>query len=72
MTSFWIITVSLLVVYTILTALVSLNYYKRQNSEKLWKLLGLRIGFWQGAVLVSIGLTMLTLFLLKWTNLLTF
>ena len=63
---------SLIIVYTVITALVRLNYYKRQNSEKMWRLLGLRISFWQEAVLISIGLTIFTLFLLKWTNLLSF
>ncbi len=71
MTKFWIITISLLVVFTALIAWVLLNHYKRQNSEKMWKLWVFRIGHWEGIVLVSCGLTILTLFLLKWTNLLT-
>ncbi len=59
-------------VFAILITRVSWNYYKRQNSEKTWKIWALRIAYWEGIVLVGCGMTILTLFLLKWTNLLIF
>ena len=72
MTKLGIIIISLLVVFTALIAWVLLNQYKRRNSEKMWKLLGLNTFFWEGIIWVSCGLTILILLLLKWTNLLTF
>ncbi len=72
MTKFWIITISLFAVFATLITWVSWNYYKRRNSGKTWKIWGLSIAYWEGVVVVSCGLIALTLFLLKWTNLLTF
>ena len=72
MTKFWIITILLIAVFAVLITKVSWNNYKKQNRKNTWKIWGLRMAYWEGIVWVSSGLIIVTLFLLKWTNLLTF
>ncbi|MRT94682.1 hypothetical protein [Ancylomarina sp. 16SWW S1-10-2] len=72
MTLYWIISLSLFAIFIVLITWLSWNYYKKQNKEKTWKIWGLNISYWEGVATVSCGLTVLTLFLLKWINLLTF
>lgn len=72
MTESWMISISLLVVYAALIVMVSLNHHKKQDSKKTWKIWILSIGYWEGVFFVSCLLTMLTIFILKWTELLTF
>ncbi|MBK8709060.1 MAG: hypothetical protein IPN30_11325 [Flavobacteriales bacterium] len=64
----WILTIALLTFFTALTAFISIRYYKRNNEEKMWKLLGLRIGHMQEAVIVGMGLTVCTLLVMKWSG----
>ena len=68
MSNTWILTIALLTFFTALTAFISIRYYKRNNEEKMWKLLGLRIGHMQEAVIVGMGLTVCTLLVMKWSG----
>lgn len=47
-------------------------YYKNEFGKKTWKLRGGRVYFWQSALLVGTAATFLTMYLLKWANVLTF
>ncbi len=46
--------------------------YKEGYGEKLWNQWGTRAFYWQGAIMISGGITGLLLVLLKWGNLITF
>ncbi len=43
----------------------SYNYYRKNTSDKMWKLWGLRTPYWEGVVIVSSGLTVIVSILLK-------
>ena len=47
-------------------------YYKNEFGKKTWKLGGGRVYFWQSALFVGTAATFLTMYLLKWANVLTF
>jgi hypothetical protein len=60
-----IITISVLVFFTLMIAFILVKRYKNENSKKMWSLMGLSVGFWNGVVILSIGLTMITLLAFK-------
>ena len=68
---FWTIAVIFLIIFTLIISKLSLKFYKKENSEKMWKEFGIRTRYWQGVILVSLLLTFLVMFLLKWSNILT-
>jgi hypothetical protein len=43
----------------------SYNYFKKETSDKMWKLWGLRTPYWEGVVIVSFGVTTIIVLLLK-------
>jgi hypothetical protein len=74
MEKIWIITIAV-AIFLLINFLFykTLNvYYKNEFGKKMWKLGGARVYFWQGAIFVSTGGTLLILYLLKWLNVLTF
>ncbi len=71
MTNFWISTILLFAALAALITWVSFNYHKRKNSEKNWKT-WLFSTPWEGLIVLSCGLTVLTVYVLKWTDILTF
>lgn len=46
--------------------------YKKEFGKKMWKLGGARVYFWQASIFVSSGGTVLIMYLLKWSNVVTF
>lgn len=72
MLKFWIITIAILAVFTAILGKLSFGHYRRMNSDKMWKEQGMRTRYWQGVVIMSFGLTVLTIFLLRWANVLMF
>jgi hypothetical protein len=48
------------------------GYVKKEFGKKMWKVWGNKVYFWQSSIFVSTGGTVLILYLLKWTNVLTF
>lgn len=70
MLTFWILSTSLLVFFTLLLGKFSLKYYKKNISEKTWKQQGLRTRYWQGIILAGFILTCITIYILKLTDLL--
>lgn len=47
-------------------------YSKKVVGKKMYKQWDMRLYFWQGAIFTGTGVTFLIMFLLKWTNVLTF
>ncbi|MDO7170596.1 hypothetical protein [Mariniflexile sp. AS56] len=51
---------------------ITARFRKKEYSEKMWKLWGTRTFYWEGAIYISTGVTVLIMFILKWTHVLTF
>ena len=47
-------------------------YYKNEFGKKMWKLGGAKVYFWQASILVSTAGTVLIMYILKWSDILTF
>ena len=43
----------------------SYNYFKKETSDKMWKLWGLQTPYWEGVIIVSFGVTTVIALLLK-------
>ncbi|MCB0402145.1 MAG: hypothetical protein KDD41_08680 [Flavobacteriales bacterium] len=71
-TALWILAGGIFSILTITLAMVSLPYFKKDTSEKMWKVYGMRTRYWQVVVLVGALLTMLLMYGLKWMNLISF
>jgi len=67
-----VIAISLFVIVTFLFWKFTSDYYKKGYGEKLWNQWDTRLFFWQGVIYTCTGITALLLFILKWTNVLTF
>jgi hypothetical protein len=67
-----IIAVVIFLILTLLTVKFTLKKYKKENSEKMWRLWGMRTMYWQGVILISTVLTFLIMILLKWGTIITF
>jgi len=72
MEKIWIIAISLFLIITFLFWRITIGHFKKEYDKKMWKLWGTKTFYWQGVILVSGGVTILMLFLLKWANVLTF
>lgn len=71
-TQLWILSGIIFILLTIILAKVSLPWFKKENSEKMWKLWGMRSMYWQGLSIVSFFTTVLFMFVLKWTHIISF
>ena len=74
MEKIWIITIAI-TFFLIINLLYykSLNAYVGKAFGKKWlKIWGNKVYFWQGSIFVSTGGTLLIMYLLKWSNVLTF
>jgi uncharacterized membrane protein YidH (DUF202 family) len=72
MTKFWIITAIIFIVLTIIIAKFSYNSVRKESSAKMWKIGNGRTVYWEGVVVASSGMTILTMAILHFTNVLTF
>lgn len=74
MEKFWIIllAVAIFLLLNFLYYKALSAYYKSHVGKKMWKIGGARVYFWQGSIFVSTGGTILLIYLLKWTQVLTF
>ncbi len=70
----WIILISILIFLTFIFLFWKLTrgYAKKEYGTKMWKHWPTRLSYWQGAILYSVGFTVITVFLLKWVNILSF
>ena len=60
LTAILIFLINLYIVYK-----YSYKYYRKNTSDKMWKLWGFRTHYWEGVVIVSSGLTVIVSILLK-------
>ncbi|WP_372744799.1 hypothetical protein [Lutibacter sp.] len=73
MKNIWIIAIVLFLIIIFFYWRISKNYFKNEVFSKgTWNNWGTRLFFWQGAVFVSLAVTALIFYLLKWINVLTF
>jgi len=70
----WILLIAILifVIFTFLFWRLTSGYAKKGYGTKMWKHPPAKLAYWQAAILYSIGFTTITMFLLKWGNVLTF
>lgn len=74
MDKIWILLIAVLIfiVSTFLFLKFGGRYYKKEYGKKMWKQWPTRLYNWQAAIFYGVVLTMIVMFLLKWTNVLTF
>ncbi len=70
----WVIltAISILLIFIFLFWKLTHNYAKKEYGTKMSKHWPARLSYWQAAILYSTGFTIITLYLLKWGNILTF
>ena len=74
MEKIWIITIAILIFITInFLYYKSMNGYVKKAFGKKWlSIYGNKVYFWQSSIFVSTAGTVLIMFVLKWSNVLTF
>jgi hypothetical protein len=74
MEKIWVLIIAILIIfiYTFLFWILTRGYAKKKYGTKMWKHWPMRLSYWQAAILYSIGFTFITMYLLKWGNVLTF
>jgi len=74
MIKIWVLLIAILIflVFAFLFYRLTNNDAKKKYGTKMWKHWPTRLSYWQGAILYSVGFTIITMFLLKWGNVLTF
>lgn len=70
----WILLIALLIfiIFTFLLLRLGSVYFKKEHGTKMWTHWTARLYNWQAVIFYSLILTTLTMFLLKWGNVLTF
>jgi hypothetical protein len=74
MEKIWVLVIAI-VIFTISTLLfwrITARHRSKEYGKKMWKLWGARTYYWQAAIYISTGVTILIMFLLKWGNILSF
>jgi len=72
MTTIWIIIISLFLLFNYLFWRITNPSFVKEYGDNKAKLWGPRAYYWQFGIYISTGLTLLTIFLLKWGDVLTF
>jgi len=72
MESISIIAISLFLISSFVFYRLTLNYCENEYAHKKWAVWQERMYHWQGVFFLSSGFTILALFALKWSNLVTF
>ncbi|RIA09178.1 hypothetical protein OE09_1007 [Flavobacteriaceae bacterium MAR_2010_72] len=62
------IAISIFLIFIFLFWKLTSGYAKKGYGTKMWKHWPTRLSYWQAAILYSVGLTTLTMVLLKWSN----
>ncbi|SEA53536.1 hypothetical protein SAMN04487990_11723 [Bizionia paragorgiae] len=70
----WLLLIALLLflTFTFLFWRLTSGYAKKESGTKMWKHGATRLSYWQAAILYCIGATILTMYILKWTQVLSF
>lgn len=72
MLKIWILAIALFLIITFLFWRFTSEHFKKEYGNRNWKQWGTRTFYWQGAIFVGTGGTLLIIFLLRWINVLTF
>ena len=72
MVKIWITATVLFLLITFLFWKLTIGHFKKDYNNKMWRLTGTKTFYWQGTLLISGGLTLLTMFLLKALHIFTF
>lgn len=67
-----LIGIAIFVIFTFLYWILTSGYVEKVHGKKMWKQWGTRMYYWQGALFVGGGLTVVTLYFLKSSAILTF
>jgi len=70
----WILLIAVLIfiIFIFLFLWLGSGYFKKEYGTKMWNHWPTRLSNWQAAIFYSVILTIITMFLLKWTTVLTF
>lgn len=70
----WILLIALLIflIFTFLFWKLTSGNAKKEYGKKMWKHAPTQLSYWQAAILYSMGFTTITMYLLKWWNVLAF
>lgn len=73
MTNFWFISIAIatFLLVNFLHYRIMKGYVKQEFGKKWLTIWGNKMYFWQSSILVSTAATLLIMYLLKWTNILT-
>ena len=72
MVNFWVVSIITFFISTFLLSRITLETNKKEIGDKMWKNFGFRTHYWKLLLLCSLGITTLILFILKWTEIVTF
>ncbi len=72
MEKIWVIAISLFLIITFLFWRSTSGHFRKEYGKKMWKQWETRTFYWHGVISFGGGVTVLIMFLLKWTNVLTF
>lgn len=72
MVKIYILAGIIFILLTLITAKITITMSKKDVSEKMWSLWGLRTMYWQAVILISGTLTYAVMMLLKSSNIVTF
>jgi Ca2+/Na+ antiporter len=69
----WVLLIAVLMfaVFVFLFLKLTSSDAKTEYGTKMWKHWPTRLSYYQGVIFYSAGLTLITMFLLKWANVLT-
>jgi len=69
----WILLIAVLIfiIFTFLLLRLGSGYVKKEYGTKMWNSWPSRLYNWQAVIFYSVVLTIITMFLLKWVNVLT-
>jgi len=67
-----ILGIALFLIFIFLFWLLTRGYVKKKYGTKMLNHWPTRLAYWQAAILYSVGLTFVIMYVLRWTNVLTF
>lgn len=68
----WLFAIALFSIITFLFWKLTKDHFRKEVGPKMWRKWRTRTFYWQGAIFVGTGGTFLILFLLEWTNIISF
>ena len=72
MSLLWIIAVPIFIIVTVIIAKFTLKKFREETDEKEWRLRSGKSTYWRIVTLCSFGITVLIMFILKWTSIIDF